>query len=232
MGKLILVATPIGNLEDLSPRAVSTFLKADLVLAEDTRRSGLLLSQLKISRPLLSLHEHNELGRIPEVLKKLHEDKTVALVSDAGTPTLSDPGFKLVREAIKAGFRIEVVPGPSAALTALVGSGLPTDRFIFVGYLPKTAGKAEKLLLSSKKALEALPATLILFESPHRLLKTLEKLQKFFPGCQLVLARELTKLHEEFIRGSVEEVTDKIGAQRIRGEFTLVLREQVPPGHT
>lgn len=222
---LYLVATPIGNLSDMSSRAVETLQKVNLVLAEDTRKTGLLLKHFGINTQMQSLHEHNEIVRIPEVINWLKSGRDVALVSDAGTPTISDPGYKLVREAIEQNIKIISIPGPSAVITALTVSGLPTEHFIYIGYLPKTAGKANKILSSLKTSVEKLPATIIFFESPHRLVKTLQKLSQIFPDSKIAVTRELTKIHEEVTRGNTGEVFKKLEKVKPKGEYTLVLRD-------
>jgi 16S rRNA (cytidine1402-2'-O)-methyltransferase len=223
--KLFLVATPIGNLADISQRAVTTLETVDLILAEDTRKTGLLLKHLGIGKPMLSLHEHNEIAQIPHIVARLKEGKTIALVSDAGTPMISDPGFKLVREAIAQSVEVIPIPGPSAVLAALSASGLPTDHFFFVGYLPKTTGKAEMILENLAEFTQKLPTSLVFFESPHRILKTLDLLEKHFPSASLAVGRELTKIHEEFRRGSISEIKSDLKSRSAKGEFTLVLRQ-------
>lgn len=199
MATLYLVSTPIGNLEDISLRALRLLAAVALVVAEDTRHSGRLLKHFAIDQRLLSLHEHNEDERIPAVLAILDRGEDVALISDAGTPTLSDPGYKLVRAAIAAGHTVTPIPGPSAVLTALVASGLPTDRFLFLGFPPrKPAARAELL-----RAVAAEPGVLIFFESPQRLPALLHDIAALLgPDRPLVIARELTKLHETWWRGT------------------------------
>ncbi len=219
MGILYIVSTPIGNLNDISLRAVKTLQKVDLILAEDTRKTGILLKSLKIKKKLLSFFEHNELARIPQAIGLLKEGQNLALVSDAGTPTISDPGFKLIREAINQGLKIEPIPGPSAALAALVASGLPTDKFIFLGYLPKRQGKAIKLL----KTIANLDFTVILFESPKRLLKNLKLLKDLLGNKSIVIARELTKLHEEYLRGDIAEIIEHFENNPSKGEITVII---------
>jgi len=219
MGILYIVSTPIGNLSDISLRAIETLQKVDLILAEDTRKTGTLLKSLKIKKNLLSFYEHNELARIPQVIDFLKRGQNLALVSDAGTPTISDPGFKLIREAITQGLKIESIPGASAALAALVVSGLPTDKFIFLGYLPKRSGKAIKIL----KTIANLDFTIILFESPKRLLKNLKLLKDLLGNKSIVVARELTKLHEEYLRGDIEEIIEHFENNPSRGEITLII---------
>ena len=220
-GRLLLVATPIGNLADLSPRAEAALRAADLVACEDTRRSGLLLHHLGIAKPLLSLHEHNERARLPRLLAALAEGQTVAVVSDAGTPLLSDPGFVLTREAIAAGHRVEAIPGPSALLAALVVSGLPPHPFTFAGFPPPKSGRRRTFF----RRLADLGHTVVLFESPHRLRASLDDaVTEFGAGRPAVLARELTKLHEEVLRGTLAELAGEIARrERLLGEFVLVV---------
>ena len=219
MGILYIVSTPIGNLSDISLRAIETLQKVDLILAEDTRKTGTLLKSLKIKKNLLSFYEHNELARIPQVIDFLKRGQNLALVSDAGTPTISDPGFKLIREAITQGLKIESIPGASAALAALVVSGLPTDKFIFLGYLPKKQGKATKII----KQIADLDFTIILFESPKRLLRNLKLLKDLLGNKSTVVARELTKLHEEYLRGDIEDIIEHFKKNPIKGEITLII---------
>jgi len=219
MGILYIVSTPIGNLGDISLRAIETLQKVDLILAEDTRRTGILLKSLKIKKNLLSFYEHNESARIPQVIDFLKKGQNLALVSDAGTPTISDPGFKLIREAITQGLKIESIPGASAALAALVVSGLPTDKFIFLGYLPKKQGKATKII----KQIADLDFTIILFESPKRLLRNLKLLKDLLGNKSTVVARELTKLHEEYLRGDIEDIIEHFKKNPIKGEITLII---------
>jgi len=222
MSILYLVATPIGNLKDITLRALEVLGTVDIILAEDTRRTSKLISAYNIEKPLESFHEHNEEQKIPTILTNLKAGKKIALVSDAGTPTLSDPGFKLVREVIREGLKVESIPGASAILTALTSSGLPTDQFLFVGYLPKKASKQKEILDLINLVLEKRGTTVIFFESPFRVRKTLGTLAQRFPEKTVVVARELTKLHEEFIRGKAKEVS----AQDFpaKGEFTILLR--------
>jgi 16S rRNA (cytidine1402-2'-O)-methyltransferase len=216
---LVVVATPIGNLGDLSARAAETLRSVDLVLAEDTRRTGKLLQHVGSDVPQRSLHEHNERERIDEVLTRLAAGERLALVSDAGTPAVSDPGYRLLAACAAAGARIEVVPGPSAALTALVASGLPTDRVAFEGFLPrKGSARRERLAeLATERR------TLVLFVSPHRVDADLRDLAAALGEDRpAALARELTKLHEEVRRGPLAELRDGV-ADGVRGEVTLVV---------
>jgi len=222
MSVLYLVATPIGNLKDITLRALEVLKDADLILAEDTRRSSQLLATYDIRKPLESFHEHNEVQKIPTILSMLRAGKKIALVSDAGTPTLSDPGFKLVREAVRENIKVESIPGASAILSALTASGLPTDQFLFIGYLPKKVGKQKEILDFIDLVLAKRPTTIIFFESPFRVKKTIQLLAEKFPDSNLVVARELTKVHEEFIRGRSKEIAEKDFPQK--GEFTILLR--------
>ena len=219
-GRLLLVATPIGNLEDLAPRAIASFAAADLVACEDTRRTGLLLHNLGIKRPLVSLHEHNERARTSSILAALAEGKTVAVASDAGTPLLSDPGYFLTRAAITAGHRVEAVPGASAPLAALLVSGLPPHPFTFAGFPPPKSGKRKAFF----RKYADLGHTLILFESPHRIVASLEDARAELGDRKAALARELTKLNEEVVRGTLGEIHRNLsGRDRILGEFVLVI---------
>ena len=216
----MVIATPIGNLEDLSIRARESLITADLIACEDTRRTGRLMAHLGVKRPLLSLHEHNERGRLPQVIRALEEGKTIALVSDAGTPLLSDPGFLAVRACVDHGAQVAVVPGPSAALTALVVSGLAPIPHTFLGFPPVKTGKRRRFY----ERWGRLEHTLILFESPHRLIKSLLDLQAILGDRKIAVARELTKIHEEVVRGSCTEVLEILQArERIRGEIVLVV---------
>jgi 16S rRNA (cytidine1402-2'-O)-methyltransferase len=218
-GALVVVATPIGNLGDLPPRAAEELRGADLVVAEDTRRTGRLLAHVEARTPQLSYHEHNERERADEVVARIRAGERVVLVSDAGTPSVSDPGYRLVAACAGAGLRVEAVPGPSAALHALVVSGLPTDRFTFEGFLPRR-GAARRARLD---ALAHEPRTMLLFVSPHRAAADLLDLAEALgPDRPAALGRELTKLHEEVLRGSLTELAAQ-AAERIRGEVTLVI---------
>ena len=219
-GKLIIVATPIGNLEDLSSRAAQVLCEADLVACEDTRRTGRLLAHLGVKRPLISLHEHNERQRLPKLMTALQEGKQIALASDAGTPLLSDPGFVLVREAIRKGVEIDAIPGPSAVVDALVLSGLPPHPFTFAGFPPPKSGRRRRFF----KRFETLEHTLVFFESPHRLLASLDDLYAVLGNRSVVVGRELTKLHQEILRGDLEHIRHTLGERpALKGEFTLVV---------
>jgi 16S rRNA (cytidine1402-2'-O)-methyltransferase len=228
-GTLRVVATPIGNLEDLSPRAARTLCEADLVLAEDTRHTGRLLAHVGSTAPQLSLHEHNERERVDEVLARLRDGAEVALVSDAGTPGVSDPGYRVVAACVAAGVRVEAIPGPSALLAALVASGLPTDRVAFDGFLPRK-GRARRERLEE---LARERRTLVLFVSPHRAAHDLGELAAALgEERRAVVARELTKRHEELRHGTLAELAEQL-ASGVRGELTLVVAgapaEEVQP---
>lgn len=216
---LTLVCTPIGNLGDLTIRAAEALKNCDGVIAEDTRRSVQLLSHLGVSKPLISFHEHNEERRLPEILSRLRSGERLTLVTDAGTPSVSDPGFRLVRACIENGIDYTVLPGPSAVTTALVGSGLPPVPFHFGGFLPSSgSGRRNEL----KKAV-ALGMTSVYFESPHRLTDCLADLAVIMPTLRLSVCRELTKIHEEYRHGSPEELGAYYGENPPRGEITLVI---------
>ncbi len=216
---LHLVFTPIGNLEDITLRALRVLKEADVIAAEDTRHTGRLLARYDIRRPLISLHEHNESARVQNILNRLSAGESVALVSDAGAPTVSDPGYKLVQAAIKAGFQPEPVPGPSAFLAALTASGLPTDRFTFLGFPPRKPKARSELLQSLRPE----PGVLIFYESPRRLPALLADIaRELGPERPVVIARELTKLHEEFWRGRAQEAT-RAFAQPPKGEIVVLV---------
>jgi 16S rRNA (cytidine1402-2'-O)-methyltransferase len=226
MGTLLVVSTPIGNLKDITLRALEVLAKVDLVACEDTRKTGLLLKHHQIKKPsLLSYYEENEAQRIPQIMRLLKEGKVVALVSNAGTPAISDPGFKLIRKCVEENIQVEVVPGASAILAALVSSGLSTDKFLFLGYLPKKQGRRLKLLENC--ALSLVASTLIIFESPHRLIKTLIDIQNVFGDIEIVICREMTKIHEEIRRERVSQSTKHFEKTKPKGELTLVFR--IPP---
>ena len=218
MGTLYLVATPIGNLEDLSPRAVRTLREARLIAAEDTRETKKLVTAFDIHTSLTSYFEHNKLDKLDSILAALAEGD-VALVSDAGTPAINDPGYELVRAALEAGYNVCPIPGPSAPIAALAASGLPTDAFLYLGYLPRKA--SERKALAGQIA--NLPFTLIFLESPHRLLEALEDLESVLGDRQMAVARELTKLHEEIWRGTIAGARAYFTQNEPRGEFTLVV---------
>lgn len=229
MGNLYIVSTPIGNLQDISLRAIETLSLVDFVLCEDTRTTSILLNSISKKIPdfkrkgkLISYYEENEKERIPEVIELLKKDFNFALVSDAGTPTISDPGFKLVREVIREGGKVETVPGPSAVLAALVSSGLPTDKFMFVGFLPKKSGHRNTQLKEIKLVLSTIKQTVIFLESPFRIVKTLEELREIFGDINIVIARELTKLHEEIRREEISQSINYYKKVSPKGEFVIL----------
>ena len=215
---IYLVTTPIGNLEDISDRQRRIIESCDLVACEDTRRTGLLLSRLSIKKPLLSYHDHNEAARAEELAEKAAAGECVAVVSDAGTPGISDPAYRVVRAAVERGVPVVPVPGPSAVMAALVASGLPTDRFVFEGFLPQ---KGERRWRRVEELLEE-ERTVILFESPHRIVRLIEEISIRAPSRPLVLAREITKLHEEFLRGTAAELAERVKGRSVKGECVLL----------
>lgn len=216
MGTLYLVATPIGNLEDLSTRAQRILRQVSLIAAEDTRQTKKLLNHFDIHTPLTSYFEHNKLSKLENILARLY-DGDVALVSDAGTPALNDPGYELVRAALNIGHRVSPVPGPASPIAALTASGLPTDSFLYLGYLPRKSMERKKVI----DQVANLPYTLIFLETPHRLLDSLEDLESILGSRQIALARELTKIHEEIWRGKLDEARRYFKSPR--GEFVLVV---------
>jgi len=219
-GILYVVPTPIGNLEDITLRAIRILQEADTVVCEDTRQTIKLLSHLKISKPLISFYTQNQLKRIPQIISILAEGKNIALVSDCGTPAISDPGYYLIKEVLINNITVVPLPGACALITALVGSGLDTDSFIFLGFLRRKIGKMKKELELAKQA----EKTIIFYESPHRILKTLETCKEVFgENTNIVLARELTKKFEEFIRGSITTVINNLTGRKILGEFVVIV---------
>ncbi len=218
MGTLYLVGTPIGNLEDASYRAVRILGEVSLIAAEDTRRTRILLQHYGLNTPLTSYYEHNKLTKLEHLLDRL-EEQDIALVSEAGMPGISDPGFELVRAAIQRDIAVVPVPGPSAIVVALAASGLPTDQFTYLGFLPRKSGDRRRRLAS----VAAATRTIIAYESPHRLLACLADILEVLGDRPLAVGRELTKLHEEFVRGPVSEVQTHFTAHPPRGEFTLVI---------
>jgi 16S rRNA (cytidine1402-2'-O)-methyltransferase len=220
-GVLYIVATPIGNLDDISLRAISTLKAVDLIAAEDTRHSRQLLNHLGIDTRLLSCHQHNEQSRSVEILEKLIAGSDVALISDAGTPLISDPGYRLVSAAQQRGIRVSPIPGANSAITALSAAGLPTDSFHFVGFLSSKNGERDRQL----QALSKIATTLVLFESSHRIERLLESVARILPQCSCVVAKELTKLHERFLHGSAAELLQVFSrdAKLTRGEFVMLI---------
>jgi len=231
---LYLVGTPIGNLEDITLRALRVLRQADRIACEDTRQTQKLLNHFNISTPTVSCHQHNELSRAAELIESIKRGSAIAVVSDAGMPGISDPGTWLAAEAIAAGVPVIPIPGPCAALTALVASGLSTQEFSFLGFLPEKAGSRRTRLeeLAAQAAKSGTPRTLIFYEAPHRILETLADLEAVFgPSLRVVVARELTKIHEEFLRGTVAEARRNLAARdRIRGEICLLVEALAPTG--
>lgn len=222
-GTLYLVATPIGNLEDITLRALRTLKECDLIAAEDTRRTGQLLRHFGISKPLLSYFKFSEAKRSEELLERLGRGEKIALVTDAGSPGISDPGERVVKAAIQSGFRVEAVPGPSAVVAALTASGLPAGEFHFIGFLPHKSGQRRRKL----ESLKTFEGTLVLYESPYRVEKLLGELAEIFGARHVVLARELTKRFEEYLRGRPAELLDVIRQRGAKGEFVVLVGEAV-----
>ncbi len=219
MAKLILVPTPIGNLKDITLRAISALSEANLILAEDSRKTGILLKHLNISKKILSHHKFNEHKTVQSIVTRIIEGEHIAMVTDAGTPGISDPGFLLVRACIESGVIVECLPGPTAFVPALVVSGLPADKFCFEGFLPVKKGRMKRL-----KELETENRTMIFYESPHRLLRFLQQLKDVFGEDRRVsVSRELTKIHEETIRGTLDEIIEFYNEKQVKGEVVVVL---------
>jgi len=219
-GKLSIVGTPIGNLEDITLRALRVLGEADVVAAEDTRRTGVLFSRHGIRKPLCSYHEFNEAQRTVELVQRMQAGQRVALVSDAGMPMISDPGRRLVQATLAAGIAVEVVPGPTAVTAALTGAGLPTDAFLFHGFLPHKGAQRRKLLAE----LAPLPFTLVFYESPYRLLKSVTDMLAVLGNREAVIARELTKKFEEFQRGTLESLRNSLEKRPVKGEITVLVK--------
>ena len=234
MGTLSIVATPIGNMQDISLRAIETLLTADVIACEDTRRAGLLLQKMREMVPnftedkkpqLISFYDQVELEKTPEIITLLKKGINVSLISDAGTPTVSDPGFKLIRECIKERIQVTSIPGPSAAIVALTVSGLPTDKFFFVGYPPKKEGHRKELYESLKSLKGSLKTTVIMYEAPHRIQGTLKEFAEIFgESMEVVVARELTKIYEEVLHDSVANLQKHFAKKEPKGEFVLLFQ--------
>jgi 16S rRNA (cytidine1402-2'-O)-methyltransferase len=224
MGIFYIVATPIGNLDDISLRAVKVLQSVDVILCEDTRRTGLLLQNLNIEKKpkLVSYYEQNEAQKIPEAISALKDGLNIALVSDAGTPLISDPGFKLVRECIREKIKIESIPGASSVTTALTLSGLPTDKFLFLGFLPRKPGHRAKRLRALSNELKTMSATIIMFEAPHKILITFEEIKNEFGDIEIVICRELTKIHEEVLRGKISDLITHFSKSKAKGELVIL----------
>jgi 16S rRNA (cytidine1402-2'-O)-methyltransferase len=240
MGTLYIVSTPIGNLQDISLRAIKTLFEVDIIACEDTRRAGILLGTMnavyhdliggdnvKEYKPrLLSYYDQIELRRIPEILALLQSGQNVALMSDAGTPAISDPGFKLIRECVRMGIKIEAIPGASSVITALTVSGLPTDKFMFLGYPPHKSGHRRTFFENIKRSQEFIKSTIILFVAPHKLIRNLEELKTVFDDMEIVLCRELTKTYEEVRREKISESLLHFQKITPKGEFVLLFNLQ------
>lgn len=228
MGILYVVATPIGNLEDITLRALNTLRDVNFIACEDTRVAATLIRHYFETDPkpvidkLFSYFEQNEMVKIDKVLNLLKNEQSVALISDAGTPTVSDPGFKLIREALKEGVKVVSIPGPSSVISALVSSGLPTDKFTFVGFLPQKPGHRITFLKNLLESQKAVSTTVILFESPYKILTSLKDIHSIFGDIEIVLARELTKIHEEVTKSKISELIARIENKKLKGEITLL----------
>ncbi|WP_298528731.1 16S rRNA (cytidine(1402)-2'-O)-methyltransferase [uncultured Christiangramia sp.] len=219
MGKLYLVPTPIGNLEDITLRAIRILKEVDLILAEDTRNSGKLLKHLEVQTPMQSHHMHNEHKTVDHIVSRIKAGETIALISDAGTPAISDPGFLLTRACVEAGIEVDCLPGATAFVPALVNSGLPNDKFVFEGFLPVKKGRQTRLKILAEES-----RTMIFYESPHKLLKTLGHFQEYFGDDRRVsVSREITKMHEETVRGSIPEVHAHYNANPPKGELVIIV---------
>ncbi|MBM4168570.1 MAG: 16S rRNA (cytidine(1402)-2'-O)-methyltransferase [Ignavibacteria bacterium] len=217
-GTLYLVATPIGNLEDITYRAVRILAEVDLIAAEDTRKTKILLDRYNISKPMVSYFSQNEVRRIPELMSRLQQGESIALVSDAGTPGISDPAYRIVNEAIARDITVVPIPGAAALIPALVISGLPTHAFVFEGFLPQKKGRKTRILQLKHER-----RTIVLYESPHRIVKTLRELHAALGNRYIVLVRELTKMYEEVLRGPIEDILNQIAHKPARGEYVIVI---------
>ncbi len=228
MGNLFIVATPIGNLQDITLRALETLKSADVIACEDTRQTSILLRHFfkdnpkELTEKLFSYYEEVEVHKIPQIINLLLNGKNVALVSDAGTPTISDPGFKLVREALENNIKVISIPGATSLISALVSSGLPTDKFIFLGFLPQKPGHRLKALSDLKESLKIVNSTVIFFESPYKLKKSLENIKEVFGNIEIVVARELTKIHEEIRKEKVDFFLAKYNLSNPKGEIVVL----------
>ena len=217
-GVIYIVATPIGNLDDISFRAVETLRNVDFIACEDTRHTIKLLNKYEIKNRLIPYHDHNKIKKTPVLIEKLKKGQSMALVSDAGTPSISDPGFYPIREAIKNDIELSPIPGPTALISAVVASGLEIDRFVFEGYLPRKKGRTKRL-----KELAEYRVTIVIFEGPHRVIKTLNDLREYLGDRKAAIGREMTKMNEEFLRGSLSELIAHYDSRKPRGEYVIVV---------
>lgn len=225
MGKLFIVPTPVGNLEDITLRAISTLKMVDLIFAEDTRKSKILLHHYEIQKPIVSFHKDNEHKTLQRALEQIRENDHCALISDAGTPGISDPGFLLVRECIRHDIAVETLPGPVAFIPALVNSGLPCERFVFEGFLPQKKGRTKRI-----RQLTEEERTLVFYESPYKLIKTLKELtENFGHDREVSISKEISKIHETTIRGKLGEVSEQLNETNIKGEFVIILEGNRKP---
>lgn len=218
-GRLYVVGTPIGNLEDITLRALNTLKTSDVIACEDTRRTQKLLNHYEIRTPTISYHEHNEMTRAPELVLEMEQGSVISLVSDAGTPVLSDPGFRLVHLAIRHKITVIPVPGPSALVAALTAAGLPMSQFVFAGFLPPRRSARRKTL----SAMTGFEKTIVFYEAPHRIIETLGDMRDILGERDMAIAREVTKIHEEFLRGSITEIRDTLKKEPVKGELTVIL---------
>jgi len=222
-GKLYIVATPIGNLKDLTFRAKEILESVNLIACEDTRHSIILLNHYGIKKPLLSFHSHSGVTKVEKIIEHLIKGDDVALISDAGTPGISDPGYVLIKAALENGIEVIPIPGASAVITALCASGLPTDKFLYLGFLPVKKGRQTLL-----KSLAEIPYTVIFYESPHRLMRTISDLRNYLkPETKITVAKELTKIHESFIRGTLADITSKLPTGQPKGEYVILLNSNI-----
>lgn len=219
---LYIVATPIGNLEDITLRALETLKSVDAIACEDTRHTGILLKHYDIKKPLLSFHSHSSAGKVDRIIEQLKEGKNIALVSDAGTPGISDPGYSLIHEAIEQGITVSPIPGASAVITALCASGLPTDKFTYLGFLPVKKGRRSLI-----QSLQDHPYTIVFYESPHRLLRTIKDLREHLKGdTKIVIGKELTKIHETYLRGTLDTIEKQLADIKVKGEYVIMMKGQ------
>jgi|SRR3990167_7150519 len=224
LGTLYIVATPIGNLQDITLRAIKLLKETEYIACEDTRTANILLKSIGAEKNkfLISYFEGNEDARIPKIINLLKNGKDVALITDAGTPGISDPGFRVVRSALNEGIAVRTLPGPSAGISGIVISGLPTDKFIFLGFPPQKEANRKRLFTSLKEVLKIIEATVIIYESPHKILRTLKNLEEIFGNIEIVIERELTKIHEEVVRAKISEFIEKLNKNKIKGELIIL----------